>query len=164
MHNNGDKLAQKRAELLGMSFGAASNILRKSILFKLAGILDLLYCYRCGKIIELIKDFSIEHKNSWMSTANPKEAYFDLDNIAFSHGSCNSRHGMLELASRIEGVRFQKGHVPVTKIVTTVGFAWCGHCGEQPIEMFTRNKHRWNGLQDLCIKCRSAYRSPKIRG
>ncbi|MBP7540882.1 MAG: hypothetical protein KA802_13235 [Saprospiraceae bacterium] len=33
--------------------------------------------------------FSIEHKVSWLNSNNPVELYFDLNNISFSHLSCN---------------------------------------------------------------------------
>lgn len=33
--------------------------------------------------------FSIEHLVPWLDSNNPIELYFDLDNISFSHLSCN---------------------------------------------------------------------------
>ena len=36
-----------------------------------------------------MSDLSIEHKVPWMSADNPIDAFFDLDNIAFSHLKCN---------------------------------------------------------------------------
>lgn len=41
------------------------------------------------KKIENIDDFSIEHMEAWQQAKNPKEAFFDLDNISFSHLKCN---------------------------------------------------------------------------
>jgi hypothetical protein len=32
---------------------------------------------------------SIEHKEAWMGAADPLASFFDLENIAFSHLSCN---------------------------------------------------------------------------
>ena len=76
-------------ELLGMPYGTASNRLRKTILFSLVKHCQLDICYRCGLAIENIDDLSIEHKVAWQSSENPIEAFFDLDNISFSHLNCN---------------------------------------------------------------------------
>lgn len=35
--------------------------------------------------------FSIEHKEAWLDSEDPVGMYFDLDNISFSHHSCNVR-------------------------------------------------------------------------
>lgn len=39
--------------------------------------------------INTVEELSIEHKTPWLNSNNPKELYFDLNNIAFSHLSCN---------------------------------------------------------------------------
>ena len=45
-------------------------------------------CHRCGG--ELTREtFSVEHKVAWQSAPDPQAAFFDLDNIAFSHKACN---------------------------------------------------------------------------
>jgi hypothetical protein len=80
----------RKAKLLGKSFGASSGQLRKALLFKFAGQLGLTSCYRCGIEIVNIDDFSMEHKEDWMGSADPVKTFFDLNNIAFSHRSCNS--------------------------------------------------------------------------
>ena len=80
---------EAKTKALGMNFGTASGRLRKMILFDLVRRLDLDQCFRCEKTIEIIEDLSIEHKDSWQSASDPKESFFDLDNIAFSHLSCN---------------------------------------------------------------------------
>ena len=82
-----------KARLLGQSFGAASNRLRKLILFDLLQRFDLDQCFQCGQTIEYIDDLSIEHKEPWQGADDPRNAFFDLDNIAFSHLSCNSGAG-----------------------------------------------------------------------
>jgi len=35
--------------------------------------------------------FSIEHKIPWLDSSDPVGLYFDLNNISFSHHSCNVR-------------------------------------------------------------------------
>ncbi len=86
-----DNANKKRKELLGMSFGTASHRLRKSILFNLLVKYKENICFQCKKPIENIDDLSIEHKVPWLNSGKPIELFFDLDNIAFSHLSCNCR-------------------------------------------------------------------------
>jgi len=80
---------KKKAAALGMSYGAAANRLRKMILFSLVCRLKLNVCYQCDSEILSVNDISIEHKNPWIQADNPVESFFDLNNIAFSHLSCN---------------------------------------------------------------------------
>lgn len=82
---------EKRAEQLGMNFSSARHVLNKSIMFSFVQKLKLDNCYQCSKLIKTVKEFSIEHKKPWLYEPNAKELYFDLDNIAFSHHSCNSK-------------------------------------------------------------------------
>ena len=80
---------QKKADLLGISHGAAAHQLRKSLLFNMMQQLNLDACFQCGEKIAHVEHLSIEHKVPWMSHEKPRDAFFDLDNIAFSHLSCN---------------------------------------------------------------------------
>ena len=79
----------KKNEQLGMPFGTASAKLRKSILFNLLKETNKNVCYQCGKPIELEEELSIEHKVPWLDSDKPKDRFFDIKNIAFSHLSCN---------------------------------------------------------------------------
>jgi hypothetical protein len=79
-----------KKELLGIPYGTACAILRKNIMFWLAGKNGMLNCFKCGKPIENIADFSIEHKLPWQKQLKPNEAFFNIENIAFSHLRCNS--------------------------------------------------------------------------
>jgi hypothetical protein len=72
----------------GKSFGSACNRLLKALLFHMAQELKRDKCYRCDHIITSVDQFSIDHKTAWRSAP---ELFFDLNNIAFSHRSCNSR-------------------------------------------------------------------------
>ncbi len=74
---------------LGKPLGTAYHQLRKSILFHLVKELKKDKCFRCGKKIEDIKEFSIEHKIYWLHSKTPIQLFFDLDNIDFSHLKCN---------------------------------------------------------------------------
>lgn len=79
-----------KAEALGMAHGTASARLKRMILFSLICKLEENFCFRCGKEIFTPGDLSIEHKEPWLHADNPVATFFDLDNIAFSHLSCNS--------------------------------------------------------------------------
>ena len=81
----------KKDALLGMPLGTASARLRKELLFHLAKKLGLTTCCRCGEEIDGVKKFSIDHLDAWQRAENPVEAFFDLENVAFSHLGCNVR-------------------------------------------------------------------------
>ena len=84
MKNNDKKAAQ-----LGMPIGTASNRLRKSIIFNLLKKAKENFCFQCGAEIETEKELSIEHKIPYLDSEDPQGLFFDLNNIAFSHLSCN---------------------------------------------------------------------------
>ena len=75
-------------EQLGMNYSTASNRLVKDILFNFIVVTGNNKCFQCGKPMER-SNFSIEHKVPWLHSANPTEAFFDLNNISFSHLKCN---------------------------------------------------------------------------
>lgn len=82
MNNN-----KTRAKVLGMPYGTAQNKLRKQIMFRLAQKLDSHYCFQCEDAIDSADNLSVEHMKPWFPDP---DLYWDLDNIAFSHLSCNS--------------------------------------------------------------------------
>ena len=79
---------KKKAEQLGMPYGTANSRLRKQILFRYVQKCKDDTCFHCGRKIEDIDNFSIEHKVPWLD--NNIELFWDLDNIAFSHLKCNT--------------------------------------------------------------------------
>lgn len=83
------KTKEIKRQQLGMDAGTAQSRLRKMLLFRLAGRLGLTICYRCGRKISSCRDLSIDHKVDWLHSASPKDVFFDLENIAFSHLKCN---------------------------------------------------------------------------
>ncbi len=139
---------------LNMPYGTASSILRKSLLFDFSKKLSLDVCFQCNEKILTLREFSIEHKIPWLRAENPKESFFDLNNIAFSHLSCNAKAGR-----KSQEFQFQPGHIPKNKKILIEGMAWCGKCGERPLENFSKNRRKSKGLQDICKKCRSTYRN-----
>lgn len=76
----------RKAEILGMPFGTATNRLRRAIIFRLLKKLGEDKCFQCGTAIEQLVDLSIEHKMPWAGDA---AMFWDLENIAFSHLKCN---------------------------------------------------------------------------
>lgn len=83
----------KKDALLGMPLGTASARLRKEIMFEMVCALGRDTCHRCHKKITVAAQLSIDHKDAWMSAAEPVKTFFALDNIAFSHLSCNVAAG-----------------------------------------------------------------------
>jgi hypothetical protein len=98
-----DNSNKKKYDQLGMPFGTAGAKLRKTIIFDLIVKCGLDVCFQCGRKIERVEDFSIEHKQPWLDSENPVGMFFDLNNIAFSHLSCNvgaARSGMAKRPMR----------------------------------------------------------------
>ena len=87
----------KKSEQLGMNPGTASNRLKKMLLWKYIIEVAANYCFQCGDTIENIDELSIEHKQPWLDSDDSIGLFFNLDNIAFSHLSCNvgaKRHNL----------------------------------------------------------------------
>ena len=125
---------KKKSIQLGVPGGTASGRLRKMILFDLLKQLNKNICYRCGKEIEITSDLSIDHKEPWLDSGDPKRKFYDLKNIAFSHFKCNC--GNARQPNRIKSPE---------------GMDWCNYCKEfKPVSDFPENyKHH------RCKKCHS---------
>jgi len=80
---------EKKRVVLGMPIGTASSRLKKTIMFSLICRLKENVCFQCGGEILIVDDLSVEHKQPWIQADDPVESFFDLENIAFSHLSCN---------------------------------------------------------------------------
>ncbi len=128
----------EKTRLLGMPFGTANNRLRKMLLFDLVTAspgrrrVSALKCYRCDEEIGSIEDFSIEHKESWMSAEDPVRAFFDLDNIAFSHISCNVGAANREKTHCLNGHEYTDDNV----WVQADGSRICKACGKDRVKRF----------------------------
>src|ERR1017187_7229309 len=72
----------KKSKTLGMPYGTACGRLRKIILFDCIKRLKLNVCFRCGKPIRNVADFSIDHKKPW--EGRHARLFWSLKNIAFS--------------------------------------------------------------------------------
>ena len=92
--NNGRRAGhQRQNRLLGQNTGGAAYVLYRKLLFKMVQELGRDQCHRCGQEIENYESFSIDHIESWRLADDPKAVFFDLENIAFSHRSCNEYAG-----------------------------------------------------------------------
>jgi len=85
------KYTAEKSRQLGQPYGTAMHILRKRIMFSLVQRLGLDCCFKCGQRIQTSEDLSIEHKVDWLHSSDPVALFSSLDNIAFSHRSCNKR-------------------------------------------------------------------------
>lgn len=128
----------RKAAFLGMAHGTATNRLRKMILLHLLKKLGENYCFKCRQEIFEIDQLSIEHKEPWEGKSI--ELFWDLNNIAFSHLSCNRPHSY-------QGGRGKRK-------VGTEGTAWCKDCKAfKPIDQFHKNASHWDGLHKHCKSC-----------
>jgi hypothetical protein len=72
-----------------MPYGTARNRLIKQLLFDFMTANNKNNCYQCGEIILNPEDMSIEHITPWLDSDDPVKLFFDKQNIAYSHLSCN---------------------------------------------------------------------------
>lgn len=144
----------KKAEQLGMPTGTASAILRKKILFSFVQKLGLDTCYRCNKKIEKEEELSIEHIIPWLDSENPKDLFFDLSNISFSHLKCNSGSVRKEYLIK-NGKQWGSNNI----VSCPNGASRCGKCKKiKVIEDFNKNKNRYRGVEPVCKECRKEIR------
>ncbi|WP_423801812.1 hypothetical protein [Neobacillus sp. SAB-20_R2A] len=87
---------------LGVSDSYSRILIRRNFIFYLARLLNggTLNCYRCNKEIVSREEFSLDHIEDWREALNPYQAFFDPENIAFSHKTCNSRAAANKAAIR----------------------------------------------------------------
>lgn len=95
-------------EQLGMNYSTASNRLVKDLLFNFIVTTGCNECYRCGESMERF-NFSIEHKTPWLHSDNPKDLFFDLSNISFSHLKCNVENARRKESSCGTTYRYNNG-------------------------------------------------------
>ena len=69
---------EEKTSQLRMPLGTASGRMKKSLMFMLAEKLNLTSCFRCQKKIEMVDDFSIDHKIDWLHSPDPVGLFFDL--------------------------------------------------------------------------------------
>ena len=101
-----------------MNPSTASHRLIKDVLWKLICVTNQSKCHCCGE--EMSREtFSVEHKTPWLDSEDPIGLFFDLDNISFSHLSCNARAARRVRDCMTEEVRLQKKRDYNAKVYTT---------------------------------------------
>lgn len=75
---------------LGCGYSTARNRLTNYLIFDMLTELGRAVCHRCGEPLSR-EDCTIEHKVPWLHEDNAVELFYDVGNIAFSHGVCNAR-------------------------------------------------------------------------
>ena len=81
-------IKKEKKRQLGMDAGTASNRLVKDLLWNFIVQSGEGYCHHCGEPMTR-KTFSIEHIEPWLHSKDPRGLFFSIDNISFSHRSCN---------------------------------------------------------------------------
>lgn len=103
-------MSDKKKMQLGMNPSTAANRLVKDVLWKLIVQTGQDSCCKCGESMSR-ETFSIEHLVPWLDSEDPLKLYFDLDNISFSHHSCNvgsARNAMKKYETRDEYYRAKR--------------------------------------------------------
>jgi len=78
---------KKVSKFLGMHKSTATARLKKMILFELIKKAGMDRCHQCKLIIHDVSELSVEHIKPWLW--RDVNLFWDLNNIAFSHLSCN---------------------------------------------------------------------------
>lgn len=103
----------------GVSFSTAYGRLKREILFDLVKKAGEDACFRCGKKIRHSGELSIDHKEAWGVSDDPKTLFFDINNISFSHTICNMTAGgnlFRKYNSRLEKDRAKRKRNHVSKM------------------------------------------------
>ena len=83
------RVNKKKYAQLGMHAGSAQRKLDRDLLFDLV-VKAGHKCFRCQLPLSR-NTFSVDHKVDWLDSPDPKVLFFDLNNIAFSHLTCNKQ-------------------------------------------------------------------------
>ena len=84
-----NQATKNKKDQLGMHPATASNRLVKDLLWSFIEESGRDTCHKCGH--PMTRDsVSLEHKTPWLHSEDPLGLFFDLDNISYSHLSCNT--------------------------------------------------------------------------
>jgi len=133
----------KKEAQLGMPFGTASHRLRKKMTLYLLTKLNENTCYRCLQPITDANDLSMDHKQNWLNVNT--DLFWDTDNIAFSHKSCNYKH---------------ESNKRVKRIIS--GKLYCKQCNTYKyVSKFNKNKRTTLGYASTCRECSNRQKREK---
>ncbi len=100
-YNDGmDTYNQRKSFQLGGNYQSLCQQLKRDLLYHYVKLANCHICHRCGAPIESSEDFSVDHIQAWMYKENARELFLDLENIAFSHKSCNYRSRRQNISRR----------------------------------------------------------------
>ena len=104
--NPHQRRTKKMEDILGEKLSTAKSRLNRILIFELAKKCGLDKCFRCGELIDDLDDFTVDHKESWLLSNQASKLFYDIENIAFSHGKCNYDAGIQSsLSKNNSGVR-----------------------------------------------------------
>jgi hypothetical protein len=110
----------KKRLQLGMPIGTASARLKKMILLELLQELQKDICHRCGDVIRIPEEVSIDHIAPWIDV---RQTFFGTCEMSRSHtvGAIQSRGGQLPVANSAPAFTARLGHrgrrgAPATKL------------------------------------------------
>jgi HNH endonuclease len=127
---------------LGTNVSASQHKLTRLILYDRLIKLGEDNCYRCGLKISSYKEFSIEHKISWIN--NDPNLFWDLNNIAFSHLLCNQKAPKGSTQPNVKGRR-----------VCIDGQSLCKGCNKMlDKDLFGYCSNKFFKIKGKCKKCR----------
>jgi hypothetical protein len=92
----------------------AIGVANRFTLFKLIKLIGKDTCYRCQETFNDYSEYTIDHIVPWVNEPNAKELFFDVDNIAFSHSTCNKAVARQDIDKRSLGSLKTKKVNPVT--------------------------------------------------
>ena len=139
---NMDRGILKKSQQLKRSYSTARVKLQKMLLFEFTKRLKLNFYCRCKKEITEINDFTMDHIKPWLNSEDPIGLFCDINNVLFSHLSCNC--GCTSMPHRKNKIG---------------NMYWCSGCKVyHPKEYFSitteqRHKHR-DYLRSYCNKSR----------
>lgn len=82
-------MSDKKKKQLGMNPSTARSRLIQDVMWMLIVKCGNNSCHHCNEPMSR-ETFSVEHMEPWLDSEDPVGLYFDLENISFSHQSCNS--------------------------------------------------------------------------
>lgn len=105
-HHRKQMAQNTKHKQLGMNASTASAILLKDILFRYIEK-DNINCFRCNSPMTR-ENFSVDHKEPWLHSDNPKDLFFNLSNVSFSHLKCNIAAGRKRKEATHGGATYYK--------------------------------------------------------
>lgn len=112
---------QKVKSQLGLNGRTASHQMQRLVVASLLQETGRCTCYRCGTWLDH-NNYSYEHIEEWLDSANPQATFFNLRNIEFVCKSCNTKYNRGRIDVRDQGKELVKptvrNHMPLEYVIT----------------------------------------------